>query len=55
VHEDVLNEFVSRDAAAKFYGVIVKDDLSIDEAATAAQRAKLRAARASEAESVSAE
>ena len=55
VREDVLNEFVSREAAAKFYGVIVKDDLSIDEAATAAQRAKLKAARASEAESVPAE
>jgi N-methylhydantoinase B len=55
VREDVLNEFVSREAAAKFYGVIVNDDLTVDEAATAALRVKLRAARASEAERVPAE
>jgi N-methylhydantoinase B len=55
VREDVLNEFVTREAAAKFYGVIVSDDLSIDDAATAAQRAKLKAERTSEAESVPAE
>ena len=55
VHEDVLNEFVTREAAAEFYGVVINDDLSIDEAATAAQRAKIKAARASEAESVPAE
>jgi N-methylhydantoinase B len=55
VREDVLNEFVTREAAAKFYGVIVNDDLSVDEAATAAQRAKIKAARASEAERVPAE
>ena len=55
VRDDVRNEFVTRDAAAKFYGVIINDDLSVDEAATAAQRATLKAARASEAESVPAD
>ncbi len=55
VREDVLNEFVSREAAAKYYGVVVNDDLSVDEAATAAQRARLKAERASDAESVPAE
>jgi len=46
VQNDVREEFVSRDAAAKFYGVVFKEDLSIDEAATAAQRAQLKAQRA---------
>jgi N-methylhydantoinase B len=55
VRDDVRNEFVSREAAAKYYGVIVKDDLSVDLAATAAQRAKLKAARHSEAANVPAE
>ncbi len=49
VRDDVLDDFVSRDAAEKFYGVIVKDDFSIDEAATKAQRTKLKAERQSEA------
>jgi N-methylhydantoinase B len=55
VRDDVRNEFVTREAAATFYGVIVNDDLSVDEAATAAERAKLKATRTSEAESVPAE
>jgi N-methylhydantoinase B len=55
VRDDVRNEFVTREAAAKYYGVIVKDDLSVDEEATAAQRATIKAARNSQPESVPAE
>jgi N-methylhydantoinase B len=55
VRDDVLNEFVSRDAALQAYGVVLSDDLTIDEAATTAQRAKLKAARQSEAATVPAE
>ena len=55
VASDLREEFVSRKAAAEFYGVIVRDDLSIDEAATLAQRARLKAARQADAETVPAE
>jgi N-methylhydantoinase B len=45
VREDVREELVSREAAEQFYGVALRDDLSIDDAATEALRARLRASR----------
>ncbi len=38
VHSDVVEELVSRQAARELYGVVLNDDLSIDEQATAALR-----------------
>jgi N-methylhydantoinase B len=45
VRHDVREELVSRESAERFYGVILREDLSIDEAATAARRATLEARR----------
>jgi N-methylhydantoinase B len=45
VRADVIEEFVSRQAAAEFYGVVLRDDLTLDEAATARQRNGLRSGR----------
>jgi N-methylhydantoinase B len=44
VLKDVLNEFVSRRAAREDYGVVIAGD-AVDEGATAALRAEMRAAR----------
>jgi N-methylhydantoinase B len=46
VARDVTNEFVSREAARRDYGVVFAGDgVDVDEAATAARRAEMRAAR----------
>jgi N-methylhydantoinase B len=46
VVKDVRNEFVSQEAARARYGVVVSaDGRTVDEAATEALRARLRAAR----------
>jgi N-methylhydantoinase B len=42
VRWDVLEEFVSKEAARDLYGVVLKDDLSIDEVATRALRQSLK-------------
>ena len=39
VRTDVLHGYVSRDAAARAYGVALDEDLAVDEAATARLRA----------------
>jgi N-methylhydantoinase B len=41
VRWDVLEEFVSREAARDLYGVALRDDLSVDQAATRDLRGKL--------------
>ncbi|HYQ94364.1 MAG TPA: hypothetical protein VEP70_05975, partial [Burkholderiales bacterium] len=41
VRFDVLEEFVSRAAARDLYGVALRDDLSVDQAATRDLRRKL--------------
>ena len=43
VRWDVLEELVSRQAARDYYGVVIKEDLSLDEAETSVLRHKLRA------------
>ncbi|MFQ5694310.1 MAG: hydantoinase B/oxoprolinase family protein, partial [Nitrospinota bacterium] len=40
VRKDVVNEYVSREAAERDYGVVLKDDLTIDWDATKKSRAK---------------
>ena len=47
VREDILDDFTSIVLAREAYGVVFKDEVSleIDEAATAAARAEIRAAR----------
>jgi N-methylhydantoinase B len=45
VAADVRFEMVSRDVAQSIYGVIVRDDASVDEAATEKRRAEIRADR----------
>ncbi len=45
VRRDVIEEFVSREAAAAHYGVVLRDDLTLDTAATAARRNALRSHR----------
>jgi N-methylhydantoinase B len=45
VRWDVIEELVSRDAAREHYGVVLKDDLAIDEAATASLRRELKSKR----------
>ena len=45
VREDVREELVSREAAEQFYGVALRDDLSVDDAATETLRRRLRASR----------
>jgi N-methylhydantoinase B len=42
VRWDVIEEFVSREAARELYGVVLKDDLSVDEDATRALRQRLK-------------
>ena len=42
VREDVLDGYVTRQGAAYDYGVVLRDDLSLDEAATAKHRAALQ-------------
>jgi N-methylhydantoinase B len=42
VRWDVLEEFVSKEAARDLYGVVLKDDLSVDEGATLALRQSLK-------------
>ena len=43
VASDVREEFISRQAARDLYGVVVKDDFSVDAAATAALRKSMQA------------
>jgi N-methylhydantoinase B len=43
VRADVLDQYVSRESARRDYGVVLKDDLSLDAAATDALRRDLRA------------
>ena len=45
VQNDVREGFVSHDSAAQLYGVIVREDFSVDAAATAAKRAAIKAER----------
>jgi N-methylhydantoinase B len=47
VRADVVEELVSRRSAREDYGVVLRDDLSIDQAATEAARHAIRAARGS--------
>jgi N-methylhydantoinase B len=42
VRADVLEELVSREAAREQYGVVLRDDLTIDEAETNALRSSAR-------------
>jgi N-methylhydantoinase B len=42
VRGDVLEELVSREAALEHYGVVLRDDLTLDEAATQQRRDRLR-------------
>jgi N-methylhydantoinase B len=44
VRADVIEEFVSRSRAEEAYGVVLRDDLTLDEAATARKRNELRSA-----------
>jgi N-methylhydantoinase B len=45
VQNDVREGFVSHEAAAQLYGVIVREDFSVDAAATTAKRAAIKAER----------
>jgi N-methylhydantoinase B len=45
VRTDVLEELVSRRAALDRYGVVLRDDLTLDETATLAQRERIRSSR----------
>jgi N-methylhydantoinase B len=45
VRTDVVEELVSREAALERYGVVLRDDLSLDMAATKGQRDRLRSDR----------
>jgi N-methylhydantoinase B len=45
VRADVIEEMVSRGVAAEQYGVVLRDDLTLDEAATAQRRNALRSGR----------
>jgi N-methylhydantoinase B len=42
VRNDVIEEFISREAADKDYGVVLRDDLTLDETATERRRNALR-------------
>jgi N-methylhydantoinase B len=42
VRWDVLEEFVSKEAARDLYGVVLGDDLSVDEGATRALRQSMK-------------
>ena len=46
VRADVIEEFISRGIADEQYGVVLRDDLTLDEAATAQRRNALRSGRA---------
>ena len=46
VRADVIEEMVSRRVAEEQYGVVLRDDLTLDEAATAQRRSGLRSGRA---------
>ena len=43
VRSDVLDDYVSRAAASRDYGVVLKDDLSLDAAATEKLRREMKA------------
>ncbi|HEY7301371.1 MAG TPA: hydantoinase B/oxoprolinase family protein [Xanthobacteraceae bacterium] len=45
VRADVLEELVSRRSALDRYGVVLRDDLTLDETATRAQRERIRSSR----------
>jgi N-methylhydantoinase B len=45
VRADIIEEFISRDAADEHYGVILRDDLTLDQAATEQRRSALRSVR----------
>ncbi len=45
VRADVIEELISRRAAEQEYGVVIRDDLTLDEAATAQRRNALRSPR----------
>jgi N-methylhydantoinase B len=45
VRTDVIEEFISRDAADEHYGVVLRDDLTLDLAATEQRRSALRSIR----------
>jgi N-methylhydantoinase B len=45
VRADVLEELISREAALEHYGVVLRDDLTLDETATQQQRDRLRSGR----------
>ncbi len=45
VRADVLEELVSPEAAREHYGVVLRDDLTLDEAATQSRREEIRSAR----------
>ena len=45
VRADVQEEFISAKSAREDYGVVLRDDLSIDQAATDAARRAIRSAR----------
>jgi N-methylhydantoinase B len=45
VRADVIEEFISRDAADEHYGVVLRDDLTLDQAATEQRRSALRSVR----------
>ena len=44
VRADVIEEFVSRRVAEEQYGVVLRDDLTLDQTATAQRRNTLRSA-----------
>ena len=46
VRADVIEELISRRVAGDDYGVVLRDDLTLDEAATARRRSGLRSGRA---------
>ncbi len=48
VRFDVVEELVSREAASKLYGVVLREDLSLDEGATASLRREMQASPAAE-------
>jgi len=45
VRADVLEELISQPAALDRYGVVLRDDLTLDETATLAQRERIRLSR----------
>jgi N-methylhydantoinase B len=45
VREDVREELISREAALEHYGVVLRDDLTLDESATQQRRDRVRSRR----------